>query len=167
MKGAQIVGMAEVKVCGEPGEALIALGLGSCVAICAYDAQANIAGMAHVILPLSAGTEPVERPGKFADTAVPLLLAEMVRAGAELPHIAIALCGGAQIFTGAGIGRGLNIGPRNALAVQEAIAQNNACLLASDLGGSSGRTVHLFTNGLVQVKTLGQGERPLVDLGRS
>ena len=165
--GAQMVGMAEVKVCRAPDAILMALGLGSCVGICGYDAQAGVAGLAHVVLPSSAASAAGSTtPGKFADTAVPLLLETMRRQGACLDQIVVALVGGAQLFAGNGIGRGLDIGPRNAQAVQAEIERLGLRLAATDLGGTTGRTIHLTGSGLVRVKTIGQGERPLVDLSQ-
>lgn len=165
MNGTQLVSMAEVKICRASTDILMALGLGSCVGLCAYDAQARIAGMAHIVLPSSAGALG-GGPGKFADTAVMLMLDEMQREGACATRIVMALAGGAQLFAGNGIGRGLDIGPRNAAAVQAELTRLNLCVAASDLGGTTGRTLHLLGSGLVRVKTIGQGERPLVDLSR-
>ncbi len=157
-----MVGMAEVKVTRSPEDVLIALGLGSCIGVCAYDAQARVAGLAHVVLPNSAGHEP--SPGKFADTAIPLLLQEMIKLGAVVERIRVALAGGAQLFASGGQGTRLEIGSRNAAAVQAELSKRNLCILAADLGGSVGRTVNLYANGCVRVKTIGQGERELVSL---
>lgn len=158
-----MVGMAEVKITKSPDDVLVALGLGSCIGICAYDAQARVAGMVHVVLPDSAGFEA--NLGKFADTAVPLLLEEMQKRGASLKNIRVALAGGAQLFAFNGSGGGLEIGPRNAAAVETHLKQRNISVLCKDVGGSVGRTVHLFADGRVRVKTIGQGERDLVALG--
>ena len=164
MSEALIVGMAEVKICRSPQDVLIALGLGSCVGICAYDARAGVAGLAHVVLP---GGGPVasssDTPGKYADTAVTLLLEEMQRRGAALDQITLALAGGAQLFSGNGIGRGLDVGPRNVQAVQVEIDRLRMRVVATDLGGNAGRTIHFQGSGLVRVKTIGCGERSLVD----
>lgn len=157
-----MVGMAEVKLTKSPDDVLTALGLGSCVGICAYDAQARVAGLAHVVLPESIGQE--NSPGKFANTAVPFLLQEMSRLGASSIRIRVALAGGAQLFAASG-GSKLEIGLRNAAAVTAALKQHNIVVVATDLGGMVGRTVYLSANGLVRVKTIGQGERELVVLG--
>lgn len=164
MSEALMVGMAEVKVCRSSQDILIALGLGSCVGICAYDAREGVAGLAHVVLPSSgAMATSLSTPGKYADTAVTLLLDEMRRQGAVLDQIVLALVGGAQLFSGTGIGRGLDVGPRNALAVQMEVDRLRLRVAATDLGGNAGRTIHFQGSGLVRVKTIGRGERPLVD----
>ena len=165
MSGIQMVSMAEVKICRASTDTLMALGLGSCVGVCAYDAQARVAGMAHVVLPDSAQSLG-GGGGKFADTAIVLLLDAMRREGACPSRIVMALAGGAQLFAGSGIGRGLDIGPRNAAAIQAELQRLKLCVAAADLGGTTGRSLHLLGNGLVRVKTIGQGERPLVDLSK-
>jgi chemotaxis protein CheD len=165
MGEALMVGMAEIKVTRSPDDVLVALGLGSCIGICAYDPLARIAGLAHIVLPESG--EQQEAPGKFANTAIPLLLQEMQKQGAELSRICVALAGGAQLFSSHTSGTRLEIGPRNAAAVRCELERRNIRIVASDVGGSSGRTVHLFSDGRVRVKSIGQGERDLVMLGRS
>jgi chemotaxis protein CheD len=157
-----MVGMAEVKVTKSPDAVLMALGLGSCVGICAYDAQARVAGLAHVVLPESIGQE--NSPGKFANTAVPFLLQEMRNLGASPIRIRVALAGGAQLFAASG-GAKLEIGLRNAAAVTAALKQHNIVVVATDLGGTVGRTVQMDASGFVRVKTIGQGERELAALG--
>ena len=158
-----MVGMAEVKITRCTDDVLIALGLGSCIGVCAFDPQTGVAGMAHIVLPESAGH--VASPGKFADTAIPLLMEEMSRRGALISRIRVALAGGAQLFAFNGSGPRLEIGPRNAAAVQEQLQKRQITVVATDLGGNTGRTVHLFADGRMMVKTIGQGEKELIRLG--
>jgi chemotaxis protein CheD len=152
--------MAEVKVIRSPYAVLMALGLGSCIGICAYDLSAGVAGLAHIVLPESGGHQG--SPGKFADTGVPLLLEEMKQVGASLIRLRVALVGGAQLFAGNGTGPKLDIGPRNAGAVQAVLARCGIPVVATDLGGNIGRTVYLYGDGRVHVKTIGRGEEQLI-----
>jgi len=157
-----MVGMAEIKVTNETGDVLVAMGLGSCIGICAYDPVSKVAGMAHVVLPTNSD-RPGEPPGKYANTAVPALLEAMLARGARAPRIKIALAGGAQLFSFHGNSSQLMIGDRNTEAALSALQQHNLPLIARDVGGSVGRTVHLFAaDGRVRIKTIGQGERDLV-----
>lgn len=162
MGEARMVGMAEVKVAAHSDDVLIALGLGSCIGICAYDADARVAGMAHVVLPTGGAGDT---PGKFANTAVPELLRLMIEAGASEERIRVALTGGAQLFAANGANPRLDIGPRNTEAVKGELGKRACRLIAQDLGGSAGRTVQLFGDGRIRVKTIGQGERELASLG--
>lgn len=165
MGEALMVGMAEVKVSTQPDDVFIALGLGSCIGICAYDAQARVAGMAHVVLPQ--GGNDNHTPGKFANTAIPELLRMMIEAGAAEHRIRVALTGGAQLFAGSETVPRMDVGPRNAEAVKQELAKRSCSVIAVDIGGSAGRTVHLFGDGRIRVKTIGQGERELATLGNT
>lgn len=161
---AEMVGMGEIKVVHGVGEILTALGLGSCIGICAYDWQNRVAGMAHVVLPESIHGDK-EQPGKFAETAVPALIAAMVKAGASSRNIIVAMAGGAQLFAFTGKATQLDIGNRNAAAVTRALERHSLPIVAKDVGGKTGRTVHLDAgNGCVKVRVIGQPERHLADL---
>ena len=82
-----------------------------------------------------------------------------------MKDIRVALAGGAQLFAFSGTGPRLEIGPRNAAAVQEQLKLLNLMAVATDIGGSAGRTVRLFGDGRVRVKTIGKGEVDLASLG--
>lgn len=178
MEQSLIVGMAEIKVItlqrvnparnsgpGDISAVLTALGLGSCVGICLYDRTARVAGMAHVVLPDSSARKD-EPPGKFADTALPVLIEEMLQFGASRWRLVAAISGGAQLFTFASDPARLGVGARNAKAVTDGLERHGIPVLARDLGGSQGRTMRLSAvDGRVSVKTIGQSERELVVLG--
>ena len=51
------IGLGEVKVSRDPGDVLVAYGLGSCLGIGFYDPIARAAGMLHAVLP-----EPLSLP---------------------------------------------------------------------------------------------------------
>ena len=51
--------------------------LGSCVGVVLYDRVARVGGLAHIVLPNSRGA--TDHPGKFADTAIPAMIAEIER----------------------------------------------------------------------------------------
>lgn len=162
MGEAIMVGMAEVKVSRSQEDVLIALGLGSCIGVCAYDVKARVAGMAHIVLPDSAGFDA--SPSKFADTAIPHLLEMMIHRGAAANRIRVAIVGGAQLFAFHGSGPRLDIGPRNTTAVKAVLEQCGLELAAVDVGGTAGRSVHMSGDGRVRVRTIGKGERELASL---
>ncbi len=165
MSNSIMVGMGEIKISRMPEDVLTALGLGSCIGVCVYDPICRIAGMAHVVLP-SHVQNTGDLPGKFATTAIPALLESMRRCGAKTGNLRVAIAGGAQIFAFAGASAQLDIGKRNATAVQEMLAKNNLPIHAQDVGGNMGRTVQLYSNdGRVSIKTIGQGVKELVILG--
>ena len=162
-----MVGMAEVKVCRSSNDVLMALGLGSCVGSlrvrCA--GRCGRTGARGAAQQRSGGFQ-FRDTGKVCRYGGSAPAGNDEKAGGVLDQIVIALAGGAQLFAGNGIGRGLDIGPRNGQAVQAEIERLRLRLAAIDLGGTTGRTVHLLGSGLVRVKTIGKGELPLVDLSK-
>lgn len=162
-----IIGMGEIGVSTQAGHILVTLGLGSCVCIAAYDAVRNIAGMVHIVQPDSTNARNNGTPGRFADTAVPALLAQMASAGADVRRLRIAIAGGAEIFSFAGgQDRLIRVAEQNILAVQAALKEARLPVHASDLGGDHGRTVRLFVDdGVVTVRVAGQDEFQLARLG--
>jgi chemotaxis protein CheD len=134
---------------------LVAYSLGSCIAICLYDPLAKVGGMAHVVLPSAPANGTVATPGKFGDTAVPALIEQMRRQGADRQRMRCKIAGGAAVLTLGGGGSLPNIGQRNAQAVKAALTQAQVRVLAEDTGGNQGRTVRLdVATGRVLVRTV-------------
>ena len=87
------VGMGEIQVSNSSGTTITAPGLGSCIGLTMYDPNAIVAGMVHVVLPDStASTKEINLLGKYADTAVPELLAQMIKIGAVKRNLIITGC---------------------------------------------------------------------------
>jgi chemotaxis protein CheD len=150
-----VVGLGELKYATKPGDELMCLGLGSCVAISAWDRVNKQGAMAHVVLPAcSPGREPTP---KFADVAVPELLENLKKMGANPLHLEIKLVGGAHMSPAAAPGMQLmRIGDRNIDAVKAQLKQLGLKAIAEDLGGNNGRTVRLdVESGRVTVVTAG------------
>jgi chemotaxis protein CheD len=160
-----LVGMAEIQVIKGSGN-FSCLGLGSCIGLCMLDPVANVGGMAHVMLPEAFPDRPGEKLGKFANTAVPELIAQMEKSGAAKARILTAIAGGAQVFKFGGEGTNrLEIGRRNAIAVTEMLSSAGLKIKAQDVGGTLGRTVMMVVeSGLVSVRTVSQGEKTLCNL---
>lgn len=146
------VRMGEMVVSADPAAELVALGLGSCIGLAIVDRPARVAGLAHIVLPESLDkTEPV---GKFADTAVPELIAQLRSAGAAERRLEAAIVGGAKMFEMSG---GLDIGLRNETAVRAALARVRVPVRAAETGGNQGRTVRIAVgDGRVTVRVAGQ-----------
>jgi chemotaxis protein CheD len=149
--------MGEMVVSANPTDELTALGLGSCIGLAIVDRRAGVAGLAHIVLPESHEGGELAR---FADTAVPLLVERMRRAGAVVRRMEAAVAGGARMFEMSG---GLDIGSRNDQAVRTALSQAKVALRASDTGGNQGRTVRINVGeGLVTVRVTGQSAVTLI-----
>jgi chemotaxis protein CheD len=150
------VGMAELKVAPAPGK-IVTLGLGSCVAVCAYDVVVKIAGIAHVMLP-TCPEKGEFNPAKFGNTAVPLLIEKMLKAGAIQARLWLKIVGGAQMFSFGSKEPAINIGLRNIQAVIEACAQIPIPISAQNVGGNMGRSVYMdIETGDIEVKTINKG----------
>lgn len=155
------VGMADYKI-GRPPERLISYGLGSCVGIALYDSQRHIGGLAHIMLPDSKQARVSDNVAKFADTALPAMLGEMLRQGARRDCIFAKIAGGAQMFTFANATDIMRVGERNVAAVRQVLAELGLPLTGEDTGGNYGRTVELRTSdGVLSVRTVDRGEKEL------
>jgi len=155
------VGMADYKT-GRNPNSLISYGLGSCVGIALYDAVNKIGGLAHIMLPDSTQARSTDNPAKFADTALPLMLNEMLKMGAIKARVTAKIAGGAQMFTFANATDVMRVGERNAEAVRMLLKKMEIRILADDTGGNYGRTVELrIDTGIYRVRTIAQGEKEL------
>ena len=157
-----MVRMAEMAVGSRPGDVLVSLGLGSCIGLALLCDGRPIVGLAHIVLPDSgeSGQVPAATAGKFADTAVPALIAKTVAAGGLQGRLWAVLVGGAQMFAS---GRTLNIGERNEDAVRRALQASGIRVREAVTGGSVGRTVRVYPGRfLVTCKVAGGGELPVV-----
>lgn len=155
------VGMADYKV-GRTPDSLISYGLGSCVGIALYDATTKVGGLAHIMLPDSTQARSAENPAKFADTALPLMLSDMLKLGAVKSRITAKIAGGAQMFTFANATDVMRVGERNVEAVKNVLKKMDIRIIADDTGGNYGRTVELKADtGVYRVKTIDKGEKEL------
>jgi len=143
--------MGELKVSRARDDELVAIGLGSCIGLAIVDSTACVAGLAHVVLPDSQG---VNGPApKFADTAIPEMIASLRAVGANKSRCRAVLVGGARMFA---ISGGLDIGARNDAAVRAALALEGIEMFAAATGGNRGRTVRVMVGtGEVTVQEAG------------
>lgn len=132
-----IVGIGEYAVGAAP---MSSIGLGSCIGLILHDKERGIGGLAHVMLPASSGK--TDRPGKFADTAVEVLLQDIMTKGCRKSSIVAKIAGGASMFkTFSGT---LNIGERNIAAIRMHLEKKAIPVIAEDTGGTVGRTIAYF-----------------------
>jgi len=126
--------------------------LGSCIGIAIYDVTAGVGGLGHVILPDS--TEGTGDPRKFADSAVDMLIEDILAAGAVRTRLQAKIAGGATMF---GPESGSTLGDRNAEGVRARLSQHGVPLAAESVGGSKGRKMFLSPlTGEVQVEVIGE-----------
>lgn len=150
------VGISEWKASKAPNK-LITLGLGSCVGIVLFDKISLVGGLSHIMLPDSKQFKNNSNPGKFPDTAIPLLVKDMVKLGARRTNIKAKIAGGAQMFSSSDKKLMSAIGDRNVENTLEVLKSLGIRLLASDVGGTRGRTVIFdIQEGTVWIRTLGK-----------
>lgn len=145
------VGLGELRTT-RAGE-LVAYSLGSCVAVCLFDPAERVAGMAHVVLPSAPPSYDGTMPGRYAETAVPALIAALEAHRGARHRLTARIAGGAAVL---GLKDAFGgIGARNVAAVKAALARHGVPILAEATGGEQGRTVRLQApSGRVLVRTV-------------
>ena len=134
------VGMADMNICRAPDQ-ITTLGLGSCIGLVLFDIKTATCGMLHLMLPDSSIMRTTENPAKFADTGIDLLLKRLQLAGIRKNDLCAKMAGGAKMFSVSGNNDFLRIGERNREAVESILGKLNIPIIASDCGGSAGRTI--------------------------
>lgn len=149
------VGLGEIKVSRDPDAVLVSFGLGSCVAVCAYDLSARVGGMMHVVLPYCSNRESARKfPGKYADVGMPTLIRELEDHGAMRTRIRVKIAGGASVIHAAAFDGLLDMGQKNVVAVRAALEREGVPILSLDTGGNKGRSVWMMVGtGAMTVRT--------------
>jgi chemotaxis protein CheD len=131
------IGIGEYRV---SDRALSTIGLGSCIGLVVHDKVLHIGGLAHIMLPDSNGR--TDRPGKYADTAIRVLVEEISRRRGEAGNLTAKLVGGASMFVR--FSESFLIGEKNIEAVRTQLKQQSIPIIAEDVGGKVGRTMTYY-----------------------
>jgi chemotaxis protein CheD len=127
--------------------------LGSCLGLALYEQRLKIGALAHIVLPDSLGrTEP---PGKFADTAVPVMIRRMRELVEDGPmRLRAKLAGGANMFAATGAAN--TVGAQNVSAVERILRELSIPVTARHCGGEQGRKMTFdLATGLVTIEIVG------------
>lgn len=150
------VGVGEIATSKNPANVLVT-SLGSCVAVIVLAPVIRSAGIVHIALPTSQVNVEQSRikPGYYADTGIPRLLAEMDKLhGGSRGRLLVKLVGGANIMDPNST---FDIGKRNILAIKKILWENRLGVLVEDMGEDISRNVRVSVDtGKVLVKTLGK-----------
>lgn len=142
------MGVAELAV-ASTGETLTTSGLGSCVAVALFDEAAGVRGLLHAMLPAveggSLGASPV---AKYVDTGITDLLESLAAVGADPTAVDARLVGGATLIDVTGGA----VGPRNVEAARTVLRNRSIPVVASDVGGDTGRTIRFEAGGRLHVR---------------
>jgi chemotaxis protein CheD len=156
-----VVGVSDCQVTADARCSLVTYALGSCIAVAIHDAQAQVGGLLHFMLPEASISreKAAENPYMFADSGVPLLFRRAYSAGAEKRRLVVRIAGGAQVMDDKGV---FNIGKRNYLAVRKLLWQAGVMIHAEAVGGSESRTIRLdVESGRVFLRIAGGKEEPM------
>ena len=144
--------MGELKVAKAPDK-LIALGIGSCVAVTFFDPNRKVGAMAHVMLPGGENGNSIRSPTKYADLAVDAAIREMMKMGSKKEDIQVKIVGGAKMFPHID-NPSVGIGRRNVEAIKKKLEEEDLQLVGEAVGGNVGRSVEFSTStGSVIVRT--------------
>ncbi len=140
----EIIGIGEMKISSRPGDLLITYALGSCLGITIYDAEAQVGGMLHAMLPVSTvnPAKAAANPTMFVDTGVPELFKACYKAGAKRERLTLKVAGGASLHH-QGTDDQFQIGKRNFLMLRKLLWKNNILIKACDVGENHSRTMSL------------------------
>lgn len=144
------VGIGEVRV-GQGDVIFSAYGVGSCVVLILYDYQRKIGGVAHILLPTGHDSST-----KYPRGALQAMIALLEKRGAVIESLIAKIVGGAAMFEG--FSRQA-IGNRNVIQTRAELDRLGIKIVAEDVFGSWGRTVHFHCQtGRVVVKSFRHGE---------
>jgi chemotaxis protein CheD len=142
--GQIILGVGDYGASNNPEDTIKTFALGSCISVIFLDPKTRTVGMAHIALPDSTinKVKATEKPGYFADTAIPALLEQMAELGCDKrgKGIIVKLCGGANVMD---TNDTFQIGKRNALSIKKILWSYGMGAIAEDLGGNYSRTVSI------------------------
>jgi chemotaxis protein CheD len=157
----RVVGLGHFAVL-QGGGTLASYGLGSCVGVAMYDAAARVGGLVHVVLPSGQLSRDRSNPARFAESAVPLVLGEMLRAGAVRGRITARLVGGASMFATLTPAGTVQMGQRNLNACRLALQKAGIPVAGEAVGGEIGRSLWFDVGtGAVTVRSFGRGPEAL------
>lgn len=144
------VGMAQIALL-ERGDVAKAV-LGSCIGLVLYHAGKKAAAVAHIVLPR--GENRPGPPGKFADTAIPHMIAQLQERGVSKVGLVAKLAGGANMF---GSGGPIQIGRENQTAVKDILKELRIPIAGEHLAGTKGRRITFDSlTGELQVDVAGE-----------
>lgn len=146
-----LVQMAEMGVAEGGGR--LKTTLGSCVGVVLHDKVRSVSGLAHIMLPeRMRGDESI---GKYANTAIPILLSLLERKGSRRKDIRAYLAGGANMFQASQDRRIATVGEKNLAAARQILGSLGIPIHLEHVGGEQGRTIVFDScTGELEVKTL-------------
>ncbi|PTV97030.1 chemotaxis protein CheD [Rhodobacter aestuarii] len=131
-------------------DASISTILGSCVATCLYDEQAQVGGMNHFLLPDGAGASL--NSARFGVNAMELLINALIKEGANRSRLKAKVFGGGRMIAGLS-----DVGAKNASFVLDFLRREAIECTGQSLGGTQARRVEFWPgSGRARQRLLGE-----------
>lgn len=144
------VPMGEIAVARDSG--VLRTLLGSCLGLALYDRKLRIGALAHIVLPVA--PDRAEKPGKYANTAVPAMIGRMQELATAPIRLHAKIAGGANMFAAADSEN--TIGRQNVDAVERILAELRITVIGRHCGGEQGRRMMLdIATGIVTIDIVG------------
>jgi len=139
----KIIGIGEYAVAdNRKTKTMKTFALASCVAVIAYSPIKKAAGMVHVALPSPLRDEDNKKPGYYATTGIPNMIAKLCKEyGCERKELTISIYGGADSINENDV---FNIGSRNIDAVKKTLYDMNMTVQRKEIGGTISRTIEIL-----------------------
>jgi len=123
--------------------AVITTILGSCVAICLWDATLRAGGMNHYMLPFE--TSPAGSCARFGSVACRELIRRMIEMGTRRERLRAAVFGGACVVGNIRVA-GEHVGTKNVDLADALLAEERILVVHRDVAGRRGRKVCFETD---------------------
>lgn len=133
-KKTEAVSQGEYKCTDDP-EIVFSTILGSCVCACIFDAEKNLGGLNHFLLP--GGTADSQSKERYGAYAMEVLINELMKKGAERKNLSAKLFGGGMMLQNQE-----NIGELNARFAQNYLKSEGIPCISESLGGRAARRIH-------------------------
>ena len=145
----------ECSVSDDP-DVIMSTVLGSCVAACIFDPENRVGGMNHYLFSYPDRHDPTD--GRFAQTAMKMLIAGVLEKGGDRRNLQAKLFGGAHLTP-----HGRDIGAANAAFGQAFLEKEGIPCLSHSLGGKQARRVHFVpTTGAARQLVIRADAAPLL-----
>lgn len=122
-------------------ETIISTLLGSCVAVALHDPTTHIGGLNHYLLPEGGANE--RENSRYGKDAIPMLVEECVRLGADPRRLQAKIYGGGNVISVSSLGEA--IGTRNIDLAEKLLAELKIPIIERNVGGEHARTIKLNT----------------------
>lgn len=133
-------------------EILIMTTLGSCIAACLWDRNAQVGGLNHFMLPEASEDTSAVTAGRYGSFAMELLINEMLKRGATRSTMEAKVFGGGQVIPEM---TSLHVGERNTEFVMDYLKTEHITVVSKDVLGVYPRKVcFLPASGKAMMKRL-------------